>query len=316
VNPVAEIAAGGDLTVALLYSNPSYSLLYGWGVGGSQPRMVYGPGRIVQLAVGGSSSGFCTGHHICARLSDGTVQCTGSNSHGELGNGTTTDSPTFVPVQGLTDVVSVSAGACHTCAMRRDGTASCWGFNDNGQLGDGTTLSRSTPTPIRFTRRPLQIVAGYSSTCAVLAGRTVRESSLACWGANGASRTVGLPSGDAYNPIPTLVAGVGAVSSVSLGRGFGCAQLVVGGMQCWGNNDDGQLAIGEFTTGIGRIGQEVEGEGAVSLGDAHGCGVWSDGTVRCWGSNQYGQLGDGSGNSSAVSVVMSGPGTWSVPLRP
>jgi alpha-tubulin suppressor-like RCC1 family protein len=41
------------------------------------------------------------GNHSCALLLDGTVQCWGANSSGELGNGTTTDSPVPVRVIGF-----------------------------------------------------------------------------------------------------------------------------------------------------------------------------------------------------------------------
>jgi len=40
-------------------------------------------------------------YHTCVVLNDGTLQCWGDNSYGELGNGTTTDSSVPVTVTGF-----------------------------------------------------------------------------------------------------------------------------------------------------------------------------------------------------------------------
>jgi len=57
--------------------------------------------------------------HSCAVLADKTVNCWGRNALGQLGNGTTTDSPVPLPVSvsGITDALSVSAGNVHSCAV-------------------------------------------------------------------------------------------------------------------------------------------------------------------------------------------------------
>ncbi len=73
-------------------------------------------------AVSGQSS--AADHHTCAVLADGTARCWGNNNHGQLGDGTTTDSIVPVVVTGLTDVVDITGGTHHTCALIEDGSRS------------------------------------------------------------------------------------------------------------------------------------------------------------------------------------------------
>jgi alpha-tubulin suppressor-like RCC1 family protein len=50
----------------------------------------------------------------------------------------------------------------------------------------------------------------------------------------------------------------------------------------------------------------------VSIGTTHVCGVTLSSTAYCWGTNDHGQLGDGTTQSSAVPIAVSGA---LVPLR-
>jgi Regulator of chromosome condensation (RCC1) repeat len=54
-------------------------------------------------------------NHTCGVTLDGVAYCWGKNSSGQLGNGTTTNSRTPVPVSGALSFATVSAGANHTC---------------------------------------------------------------------------------------------------------------------------------------------------------------------------------------------------------
>src|SRR5258706_5096045 len=95
---------------------------------------------------------FGGGAKSCALLPTGVLKCWGLNSSGELGDGTTTNRLTPVPVSGLSGVQAVAAGDAHSCALLTNGTAKCWGANGYGQLGDATTARRLTPVTVnRFT---------------------------------------------------------------------------------------------------------------------------------------------------------------------
>lgn len=118
-------------------------------------------------------------NHTCALKKDGTVWCWGDNTHGELGDGTTTlnPSPTQVIALGST-VVEIAAGQSHSCARKLDGSLWCWGGNDYGQVGDGTSTNRLEPVAT-LVSDTIRVEAGGYGTCAER-----NEGSLWCWGLN------------------------------------------------------------------------------------------------------------------------------------
>ena len=97
----------------------------------------------------GSDSTLSAGdNHNCTALDNGSAMCWGSNSNGQIGDGTTTDRLTPVIVAGLTNVKSISAGQKHTCTALDNGSAKCWGYNSSGQLGNGSTTNSATASNV------------------------------------------------------------------------------------------------------------------------------------------------------------------------
>ena len=161
-------------------------------------------------SAGGVSAG---GTHSCAVIigSPSVVQCWGSNSAGELGNGTTSVGPTSTPVTAAipstVDAIEVSAGgngsSDHTCALLNDTSPWCWGNNLLGQTGEAFATVTLTPTAVPLTSA--QTTTGQQHSCALLT-----DSSVWCWG-DGASGQIGVVSTDtSVNHTPRQVTGIDA----------------------------------------------------------------------------------------------------------
>ena len=144
-----SIAAGGNHTVALLKDGTvaawgynrdgqlgvvtSDQCLYAsslWACSKTPVKMT-GLNNVVAIAAGLS--------HSVALKEDGTVWAWGLNSSGQLGDGTTINSPTPEPVPLLTDVIAIAAGDEYSLVLKSDGTVWTWGRNDYQQLGYSTT---------------------------------------------------------------------------------------------------------------------------------------------------------------------------------
>lgn len=86
-----------------------------------------------------------------------------------------------------------------------------------------------------------------------------------------------------------------------------CALLGNGTVECWGDNQFGELGNG---TNIGSDTpvpvSGLSGATAITARGHHSCALLADGTVRCWGYNATGQLGNSSNIDSNIPVPVSG----------
>jgi alpha-tubulin suppressor-like RCC1 family protein len=80
--------------------------------------------------------------HACALRSDGSIQCWGNDSSGELGDGMSgvAMSPVVTAIR-VPPATAIAAGEDYTCAIVASGKVFCWGYGRQGQLGDGMFLN-------------------------------------------------------------------------------------------------------------------------------------------------------------------------------
>ena len=105
-----------------------------------------------------------------ALLSNGTVWGWGFNGDYQLGDNPYGTYWTPVIIDGLSDIVAISAaaGGRHSLAIRSDGTLWAWGINFSGQLGIGTTPSDSPPIQVGGLSEVIAIGAGGAFSLALV----------------------------------------------------------------------------------------------------------------------------------------------------
>jgi alpha-tubulin suppressor-like RCC1 family protein len=264
------------------------------------------------------------GGYNCALLEGGAVKCWGSNDYGKLGDGTVENRPTPVPVSGLEGgVKEIAAGWRHACAVLEDGRMKCWGWNYYGQLGDRSMTLQLRPVSVTELPGPAASAGlGWRHTCAVIDPGLVM-----CWGddQNGqvwkgwlvdplfptatpskepdGGRTA-TPTREAATPRPEDL----QYQPMDSGGSHNCAVTGEGGVKCWGNNEVGQMGIGNTVTQpspvdvIGLTGQAA----GVAVGGNLSCALLRDGSVMCWGANYSGEIGDGTRNDRYTPVAVEG----------
>lgn len=305
---VSEVEAGGGHTCALTIGGGAKC----WGLNdkgqlGKGPQTSFSGSRTPLNVVGlsrGVSAIAAGGWDVCALTSGGGVKCWGANEHGQLGDGSTINRYTPVGVIGLgSGVKAVSAGNFHTCAVTTQGGAKCWGWQIFGQLGDGLPVSGTpgaitTPGNVAGLGSGVKAIsAGGRFTCALTTAGGVK-----CWGDNARGELGNGSEGAPYYSTAADVIGLkSGVKAINAGDLHMCALMNVGGVKCWGANENGQLGDGSTTDRSVPVDVVGLGSGvkAISTGADHTCALMNGGGVKCWGNNSFGQLGNGSAHPAA-----------------
>ena len=277
--------------------------------------------RFNQVSGGGYVYGDLTGYSLAVG-SDGNAYAWGQNWYGQLGNSTSVQQNTPVPVPKPAGApadftyVQADAGGYHSLAIGSDGYVYAWGLNDHGQLGNNTKSNSSTPVRVHGPGntgeglKAIQVAAGAWNSMALAADGTVYT-----WG--GISKGGG---DDCFSPqnVPATVkdpsdaSGVLHAVQISTSWSFDMAIGQDGYVYTWGYNTHGQIgknttdnsfhltpsrvfASNKSTAAAGPWLKAVQ----VSAGGWFALAIGEDGNTWAWGYNQYGSLGNGYSSTNA-----------------
>ena len=253
-------------------------------------------------------------NHNMAIKTDGTLWGWGQASLGKLGDNTTTTKSSPVQI-GTRTWTNVYAGGEHTIAIRTDGTLWAWGFNSNGQLGDNTSVNKSSPVQIGTLNNwssasTTKNEFSYYNTAVIKTDGT-----LWIWGSNA--------YGQLGNNSPT---NVNRSSPVQLGTETNWASVSVnthvlglktnGTIWSWGNNDLGQLGIGDIAPVNSHRSSPVQigtlnNWSRIFAGVRSSLAIKTDGTLWGWGLNSTGgSLGDGTFTNRSSPVQIGTRNDW------
>jgi cysteine-rich repeat protein len=235
-----------------------------------------GPGQmgaaLAPIVLGQPAVAIDTGQNFtAAMLADGSLKVWGENNNGQAGQGHGANIGGTDPIYGdmsLLDAVDVGGGEGvsligladdSTCVLRTDGRLRCWGNNGFGELGHGDDVDWGTgpfqmggvlpSTPLGPGLTEVQLTGGRGRFCALLDNGDVK-----CWGRNNLGQ-LGLGDtndrGDQPNEMgddlpPVELGSLAAVVEVRAGREHTCVRFDDEAVKCWGDNDHGQLGLGDI----------------------------------------------------------------------
>lgn len=241
----------------------------------------------------------------CGRDTNSDLWCWGSNSYGQLGDGSTTSSSN--PILVFTGVSFVSCGRHHVMALTNTNYIFTWGRNNYGQLGTNNTTNYSFPFKIS-NNSYIKISAGEFHSLAI-----EKTSSyygyLRAWGKNLRGQ---LGDGTINDRSTPQKIGSYYWSEISAGGNHSLGiRYNVNGFYGWGRNVNGQLGIGNTTdysspvlivNPINALIQRVYARGNTSA-------IIYNSTLYTFGANNSGQLGNSNTTDQSIAVQV-GPASY------
>jgi len=202
-----------------------------------------------------------------------------------------------VLINGLDNIVAISAGNEHLLALDKYGNLWGLGQNNRGQIGDGTTEYALVPIKIEIADDIViyQIEAGGTHSSFL-----THDGYVYTWGRNDNGQ-LGFYSETELVLTPTRVEGINRIVKLAANRDHTLALHEDGVIWAWGWNRDGQLGNGTRINSNTPVQvQNIYNARLIAAGDGHSAAVLADGRIMTWGRNWDGQLGNASPGSTLV----------------
>jgi alpha-tubulin suppressor-like RCC1 family protein len=317
---VAALAApaGQVRSTAAVGLAPMATTVLGWGQDsygqlgdGSSPAQ--SPPVFASLPSGTEVAGIAAGYdHSLIVTTAGEVLAAGRNDAGQLGNGTTTDSDTPVPVSlpGSAKVTAAAAGDAFSLALTSAGGVLAWGDNEEGELGDGgsSTTPISVPVPVQLPggTTATQVAAGSSGWGLALTS----AGQVYAWGDNLFGQLGNGTTTESAAPVQVQLPGGTTVTQIAAGANTGYALTSTGAVYAWGFGGAGALGDGSAANSDVPVQAQLPSGATITqlaAGGPFALARTSAGQVLAWGGGGAGQLGDGSTANSDVPVQVQLP---------
>jgi len=274
--------------------------------------------NVVAIAAGGD--------HSLAILADGSVVSWGLNNNSQLCDQSSGNSNEPVFVIGIDPgetAYAIAAGDCHTMVLQSNGRVKTCGCDAAGQLGDDQSSNLSAADSLQYVNTnntggiPLENIIGIAAgNVHSLAVDNTGE--VYSWGGMSLGSGNYVLARDCSTPDCKYASGVAGVEgggilsnvvAVAAGDDIGAALLADSTIMVWGENDQGQLGLGSFTTPVDSATPNLLTEKALAIGAGgpHMIAFLDDDSLKTWGDNLQGQVGNAtSGTDENTPVTVFG----------